>query len=326
MRGAMIFDNGAPAAVPFFSIIMPCFNSEAYLEQSINSVLSQSETDFELIIVDDGSEDDSQEVVHRFAQHDGRIHLIPNNGCSGAAGARNYGVKLARGRWLCFLDSDDLYAPEALSRRKLAIESHPGCRFFSSDFILWRDEHGVNDLRQTQSNELWARYFDLADEHGLHLLDKSVIPVFLRAPLAWTGGVCLQRQLFLELGGFDESLVRAEDDHLWIRAAAKTGVVGLINFADVYYRLRSSGLSQGGGSLSPCTPAMIRKLMRDPLLAGHRKQLRSKLELEAYLLSLHYRSRGMRGSAVRYALESYWASFFNYRKFRNLMGALLLRT
>ena len=136
----------------------------------------------------------------------------------------------------------------------------------------------------------------------------------------------MERQLFWELGGFDESLARAEDDHLWVRAAAKTGVVGLINAADVYYRLRSSGLSQGGGSLSPCTPVMIRKLMRDPLLAGHRTQLRSKLELETYLLSLHYRSRGLRVSAVRYALESYWASSFNYRKFRNLIGSLISRS
>jgi len=318
--------NSDFVTAPFFSIIMPCFNSEEYLEGSIRSVLDQAERDFELIIVDDGSADNSRGIVQTLALADPRIKLVRNSGESGAGGARNYGVSLSRGEWLCFLDSDDQYVTEALSRRKALIRNHSECQFFSSDFLLWSDQSEDGNISQTESNEFWAFYFRQAGKQGLHLLTDAVIAIFVEAPLAWTGGVSMKRELFVELGGFDETLTRAEDDHLWVRAAAKAGVVGLINHVDVYYRLRSSGLSQGGGSLTPYTPIMIKKLMRDPLLAGFQKQLRRKLELETYILSLHYRSNGARKFAIRYAFESYLLSCLNYQKLRNLIGALLLKS
>jgi glycosyltransferase involved in cell wall biosynthesis len=326
MENPMSAGNSQLVAAPFFSIVMPCFNSEKYLEGSIRSVLDQAEKDFELIVVDDGSEDNSREIVKTFALADSRVQLVLNSGGSGAAGARNYGVSLSRGKWLCFLDSDDQYVTDALSLRKTLISNQPECQFFSSDFLLWSGQSEDRNISQTESNEFWAFYFCQANRQGLHLLTHSVTSIFVEAPLAWTGGVSMKRELFMELEGFDETLTRAEDDHLWVRAAAKSGAVGLINHVDVYYRLRSSGLSQGGGSLTPYTPIMIKKLMRDPLLAGFQKQLRSKLELETYLLSLHYRSKGARKPAIRYAFESYWLSLLNYRKLRNLIGALLLKS
>ncbi|MFC4258502.1 glycosyltransferase family 2 protein [Marinobacter lacisalsi] len=309
---------------PFFSIIMPCFNSEAFLEQSIQSVLAQSEKDFELIIVDDGSTDNSVDIVQELAATDTRIRLSKNQGKSGASGARNRAADLARGEWLCFLDSDDKYTTFALGQRKKAISKLPECQFFSSNFFIWWAAD-KKVLPQTVNNPSWFQYFQGGKESGVKILDQDVVPVFIKHPLAWTGGVTITKSLFERLGGFDEELIRGEDDHLWIRASRVSSLVGLIERADAYYRQRPGSLSLGSASLSPYTLKMIKKLMDDPLFDDYRLLLKEKLDLEAYLLSLHFRECGDRLSALRFALESWLASSFSYRRFRNLIGAALLR-
>lgn len=92
----------------FVSIIVPVYNVEKYLEQCVDSVLSQSFEDFELILVDDGSSDSSYEICRRYAQKDERVRAFTIKN-SGAAGARNYGVERAEGEYILFLDSDDFY-------------------------------------------------------------------------------------------------------------------------------------------------------------------------------------------------------------------------
>ena len=89
-----------------FSIIVPVYNVEQYLENCINSVLNQSYRNFQLILVDDGSKDSSGEICDRFAQKDSRVKVIhkPN---AGVSAARNTGIDIATGQFICFIDSDD---------------------------------------------------------------------------------------------------------------------------------------------------------------------------------------------------------------------------
>jgi glycosyltransferase involved in cell wall biosynthesis len=99
------------------SIITPLFNSDKYIASTIESVLSQSFSDFELIIVDDKSTDDSVSVVNSFVEKDSRVKLVQLSENSGAAIARNKGIELARGRYIAFLDSDDRWLPEKLAKQ-----------------------------------------------------------------------------------------------------------------------------------------------------------------------------------------------------------------
>lgn len=99
------------------SIVMPMYNSGLYVAQSIESVQAQTYPYWELLIVDDVSTDDSVAIVEAYARKDSRIKLLHNPQNSGAAEARNYALREARGRWIAFLDSDDLWLPEKLAKQ-----------------------------------------------------------------------------------------------------------------------------------------------------------------------------------------------------------------
>ncbi|MCX6954347.1 MAG: glycosyltransferase family A protein, partial [Verrucomicrobia bacterium] len=99
---------------PLVSVVIPCFNSARWLPATLDSVLAQTWPRVEIIVVDDGSRDDSLAVARRYASRGVRVESIAN---SGAAAARNHGLALARGDYLQFLDADDLLAPDKLEKQ-----------------------------------------------------------------------------------------------------------------------------------------------------------------------------------------------------------------
>lgn len=109
--------------MPETSIITPVFNANLHLEESLNSVLTQRYSDWEHILIDDGSQDDSVATIERYAALDSRVTLIRLEKNSGAAVARNAGIEVAKGRFIAFLDSDDLWLPEKLSAQVAFMES-----------------------------------------------------------------------------------------------------------------------------------------------------------------------------------------------------------
>ena len=99
------------------SIIMPNYNCEKYIEETVNSVLNQTYQNWELLIVDDCSSDNSLEILKRFEQNDNRIKVYVNETNKGAAYSRNLALREAKGKWIAFLDSDDLWVPEKLEKQ-----------------------------------------------------------------------------------------------------------------------------------------------------------------------------------------------------------------
>lgn len=115
------------------SVIMPSYNTGKYIEASIRSVLAQTYTDWELIIVDDCSSDNTVEVINSFS--DPRIILLKNDKNSGAAVSRNYALREAKGKWIAFLDSDDIWEPEKLSKQ-LTFMKENGYAFTYTDYRI----------------------------------------------------------------------------------------------------------------------------------------------------------------------------------------------
>lgn len=304
---------------------MPSFNVENYIAESIQSVLLQSYQFFEVIVVDDGSTDRTREIVATIAERDARVLLISNTQTDGPAGARNCGVARASGEWLCFLDSDDLLAPDALSIRSTAIQCYLECDFFSSDFIFWYQEPSKESRKKTELNEVWRRYFARPTTGTDFVALDSPLDAFIETVLAWTGGVVLRRSLFQELGGFDESLPLAEDDHLWLRAAAASKQVVLILPATAHYRQRMTGITGGTGSLSPYAPVMFRKLLKDPLFSVKQGPIKRKLARHIYINCIYYREHGEKLQAIRAALQYWIISPAQAHTVKNLLACLLLR-
>ena len=116
-----------------FSIIIPLYNKEQTIEQTIQSVLMQKMEDMEILVIDDGSTDNSASLVKQIS--DGRIRLIsvPNGGPSSA---RNHGIREAKNDWLLFLDADDLLLPEALCRFEEVINQFPGYAFYTGAYLV----------------------------------------------------------------------------------------------------------------------------------------------------------------------------------------------
>jgi len=111
------------AATPRITVLIPVYNREGYIAAAIDSVLAQSFTDFELLIVDDGSTDRSMEIISSYADPRIRIERNPYN--KGGPWARNRGLDLARGEYVAMLDSDDVAAPERLARQNAFLDAHP---------------------------------------------------------------------------------------------------------------------------------------------------------------------------------------------------------
>lgn len=218
------------------SVIMPVYNVEAYVAGAMDSVLAQTFLDFELLVVDDGGPDRSVDVCRSYSDPRIRIIAQPNRGL---AGARNTGIREARGRFLAFLDADDLWQPDKLARHVAHLEDNPGIGVSYSQ-SLFIDDYCAS-LGYLQAPML-----------------KDVRPrdVLLRNPVGNGSAPVIRREVFDEIRFladdeekpwdqyFDESFRQSEDIECWIRIALTTrwGFAG-IGEPLTLYRVNAGGLS-----------------------------------------------------------------------------------
>jgi len=181
------------------TVIIPTFNRAYCLAESIRSVLDQSFTDFELIVVDDGSTDNTPDVLRQFSGIR-PIRLEENRGVSFA---RNRGMVEARGEWIAFLDSDDLWEKEKLATQMKWVEENPHQHAVYTDEIWIRNGVRVNAMNKHR------KYSGDIFRHCLPLCIVSPSSVILRA------------ELLNEMGGFDEAMPVCEDYDLWLRIARR---------------------------------------------------------------------------------------------------------
>lgn len=133
------------------SIITPCYNASEFIGQTIESVLAQTYQNFEMIIIDDCSTDNSIDVISKYIRKDNRIKLIKLKNNSGSAVARNIGIKEAKGRYIAFLDSDDLWVPEKLIKQIAFMKTNELLVTYSSYFVIDKNGNitGVRKARES---------------------------------------------------------------------------------------------------------------------------------------------------------------------------------
>ncbi len=209
---------------PRVSVIIPSYNRAALLVEALESVFSQTWKDFEVIVVDDGSTDDTATRITPWLN---RIRFLsqPNRG---VAAARNYGIGLATGEFICFLDSDDLWTPVKLEQQVAFAELH-------GQYALIATEIESFDLSGTVSNCVKSSMYDIRNGFVLeHLLFSNWIQ---------TSTVMVRRDAILRTGGFDEDVGQfGEDWLLWMRIAAEAPIYFLPQPL-VRYRLHAQNLS-----------------------------------------------------------------------------------
>jgi len=184
---------------PFVSVIIPAFNRAAFLREAIDSVLAQTYEDFELIVVDDGSTDNSRSMLDSYKD---RLSCILS-GNEGPGAARNKGIAAAAGDYIAFLDSDDLWLPKKLAVQVRFFRENPEQRVCQTEEIWIRNGTRVNPMKKHKKHSGWI---------FVHCL-----PLCMVSPSA----VMMRRSLFEELGPFDEAYPACEDYELWLRIAAR---------------------------------------------------------------------------------------------------------
>ncbi|MGF1487831.1 MAG: glycosyltransferase family 2 protein [Prochloraceae cyanobacterium] len=218
------------------SVIVPTYNVEQYIARTISSVLAQTYSNFELLIIDDESPDRSIEICQQFK--DPRIKIIRQKN-RGLAGARNTGIRHAKGDYLAFLDADDLWLPEKLEKHVKHLESSPdvGVSFSRSAFIDTEDkELGIYQMPKLK---------EITAEHLLcrNPIGNGSAPVIRRQTLK---DIKFKENIYgnIEDFYFDDRFRRSEDIECWIRIAIKTNwKIEGIPEALTLYRVNTEGLS-----------------------------------------------------------------------------------
>lgn len=183
---------------PKISVIILTYNRAQLLRETIQSVLDQTYSDFELLVIDDGSTDQTKEVIASFDSNS--IRYI-NKSHTGIPDSRNFGVKNARGNYIVWLDSDDLIEPQTLELLVKATEDDPGLD------IVFTDHYLMNSNGEIQ--------------HRFHYHDSPDGKALIAAAVYWTPilqcGTMIRKKVYAEVGSYDTSFKKTEDHEFWIR-------------------------------------------------------------------------------------------------------------
>lgn len=219
---------------PQVSIVIPVYNGERYVQATLNSILKQTWQDLEVIVVNDGSTDRSMEICRQF--NDPRIRYAEQEN-GGLAAARNAGIRIARGEYLGFIDADDTWSPDKVSRHVEHFRSDPELGL-SYSYSSLMDEAGQNlgTLQKEGTNPT-----TFADCYVRNVIGNGSNAMLRREVFS---GRRSNPGLFPPLKTFDPDLRRAEDYELWSRIASLTGwKIACISEVLVQYRINMSGLS-----------------------------------------------------------------------------------
>lgn len=221
-----------------FSVIMPLYNKAPYVAKAIQSVLSQTFTDYELVIVDDGSKDNSADSAENVIEGYANCRLIRQEN-TGVSMARNNGVAAAsHGDYLCFLDADDWWEPTFLEEMSRLIEDYPDAGIYGVNYTI------VNETKRK------TRTAKIGVEEGFESGYINYCQAYAKTmymPL-WTGAVSIPRSVFVEMQGFPKGIKLGEDFLLWIRVALKYKVV-FLNKPLSFYNQDIDAVDRGVGRL-----------------------------------------------------------------------------
>ena len=181
------------------SVVIPSYNRKDFLKRSIDSAINQTKKPLEIIVVDDGSTDGTEAMIK--SDYDFVKFIKQKN--KGVSAARNIGIKVSIGEWICFLDSDDEWKKDKLEKQINAMKSNPGYKFFHSNEIWIKNGLRINQKKKHK-------------KYGGDIFDKC-LDMCRISP----SSVMIDKTVFDEVGNFNEDLVVCEDYELWLRICDK---------------------------------------------------------------------------------------------------------
>jgi glycosyltransferase involved in cell wall biosynthesis len=263
---------------PVVSVIIPTFNRWPLVGEAVESVFAQSYSDFELIVVDDSSTDETQKELAKFRS---RLRFFVK-AREGVAAARNFGVSRAVGHYVAFLDSDDLWRPKKLEVQTAFMEKDPALQICQTEEIWLRNGVRVNpkSKHQKPSGDIFIRSLELC----------------LVSPSA----VMMTKELFSRFGGFDERFPVCEDYDLWLRIAVEHPVPLIPKPLTIKRGGHADQLSRSTWAMDRYRVASLQKLLRSSLQGTQRARALAVLRSKVAILAQGARKRGKEQEANEY--------------------------
>ncbi|HEY0431138.1 MAG TPA: glycosyltransferase [Pyrinomonadaceae bacterium] len=221
--------NSEEQFLPLVSIIIPAYNVAAYIGETLDSVFAQTFTDYEVILINDGSLD-TQELELRLKPYAGRLRYLWQKN-AGASVARNQGLRMANGELMAFLDADDLWLPNYLEEQLSFIREH------NYDLVC-ADASLLGD-----SSRAGKTYMEWLMEEAPPAGEVTFLDLINGARSLITSGIVTRRDLVFEIGLFDETLRNAQDFDLWLRMARHGARLAYHRTVLLQYRLRPGSLT-----------------------------------------------------------------------------------
>ena len=243
------------------SVIIPAYNQARFLKSAINSVLAQTYTNWECIVVDDGSTDNTSDLVHRF-NHPKIKYIYQRN--SGLSAARNTGLLASKGEFITFLDSDDCFTPQKIELLMNVMENRPDFALVAGTAALI-DENG-NPINRKFETKLPKNSFELVFGNPLHV-----------------GSILLRREWYIKTGLFDINLKSYEDWDYWLRLVLAGGKLESINKTVSFYRFHTSQMTRNSQQMTEASFAVLKKIFDDPNLPLEWQPLKNKAFSFSYL-------------------------------------------
>jgi glycosyltransferase involved in cell wall biosynthesis len=247
--------------MPKVSVIIPAYNQACYLKEALQSVIEQSFEDFEAVVVDDGSTDNTSEIAHSFT--DPRVRYIYQEN-RGLSGARNTGIRASEGVFIAYLDSDDMFLPEKLRLQVAEFEKNPQLGFVAGQAVPI-DEEG------RRIGQIYKRA--IPDEPAELLLGNPL----------HVGSVMVRRQCQERAGFFDETLRSYEDWDMWLRLVRLDCKAGWIPEPVSLYRFHTSQMTRNSEQMTRATFSVLDKTFAAPGLTEDWFAMEDKAYSRAHL-------------------------------------------
>jgi glycosyltransferase involved in cell wall biosynthesis len=309
--GITVMRKTSTTPSPTFSVIIPCWNAAATLRDTLESLMAQDCSDWDAIVIDDGSTDATADIISEYCAKDRRFSTLKGNRMGPSAARNVAGLVRSRATYLAFLDSDDLWNPNKLSLSGEAFKNN-------------------SQLDGVYGQISFFRQSPLKPETYSTVYKRALRPIdFLRDnPVCTMSNLVLKRSVFQNLGGFDESIVHNEDVELLVRATANRAVIEGIDVHLVSYRTSLTGLSANLQLMRAGWYKAVETLQASPMRLTERELAAADAGNLRYLARRALRTGAPGFEALRLAVQGVTRSprsFLNplWRGGFTLLGALI---
>lgn len=239
------------------SVIIPTYNYGSFITEALTAVLNQTYADWECIVVDDCSTDNTASIVQSFIQRDGRFQYLKTISNAGVSAARNLGIRQAKGEWIQFLDADDLISSDKIEVQLQFLLANPKVDIVYSDFFHFTDHAD----------------FSSKGEYAIHERVNGsghlVVPVLLRGNIFRMNTLLIRKNTMLESGLFREEFRSVEDWEFWLRILSRGAEIRFLPDVRAMsaVRVNPNGLSKDQSTMKKFYLPVLQTLLQSPAVA-----------------------------------------------------------